>query len=134
MSAQHIVGGVALAVGGLQLLANLATLIRGPLRVRAELQAGALSERFADLLSVSWVYGGVANLCIAVLLIILSGPLREGNALAWRVATVVGLYYVIVGMATYLFGVRRHPGLLVFVLLGLALLVPLLAARAGHGR
>ena len=134
MSEQHTVGSVALAVGGLQLLANLATLIRGPLRIRAELQAGALSERFADLLSVSWVYGGVANLCIAALLIILSSPLREGSALAWRVATAIGLYYVVVGMATYLFGVRKHPGLLVFVLLGLVLLVPLWAARAGYGR
>jgi hypothetical protein len=34
--------------------------------MRAELAAGSLSERFADLPSVAWVYGAVANLCLSL--------------------------------------------------------------------
>jgi hypothetical protein len=129
MSAQDAAGGAALAVGALELLANLAILVRGPLRIRAELQAGSLSERFADLLSVAWVYGGVANLCVPALLLLMAKPLREGNLLAVRLTAVVGVYYVVVGLATYLLGLQRHAGLLVFVVFGLMLLIPLWAGR-----
>jgi hypothetical protein len=120
----------ALGVGGLQLVMNLLTLARGPRRIREELAQGALSERFADLLSVAWVYGGIANLCIPALLLLVAGPLRAQNPLAWRAALVIGSYYVLVGLGTYTFGIRRHAGLLVFLVFGLALLAPLWIARA----
>jgi hypothetical protein len=120
----------ALGVGGLQLVMNLLTLARGPRRIREELAQGALPERFADLLSVAWVYGGIANLCIPALLLLLAGPLRAQNPLAWRAALVIGGYYVLVGLGTYTFGIRRHAGLLVFLVFGLALLVALWIARA----
>ena len=120
----------ALGVGVLQLAMNLLTLVRGPRRIREELAAGALSERFADLLSVAWAYGGVANLCIPALLLLLARPLRAQNPLAWRAALVIGGYYVLVGLGTYTLGIRRHAGLLVFLVFGLALLVPLWVARA----
>lgn len=120
----------ALGVGGLQLAMNLLTLARGPQRIREELARGAVSERFADLLSVAWVYGGVANLCIPVLLLLLAGPLRAQNPLAWRAAVTIGGYYVLVGLGTYAVGIRRHTGLLVFCVFGLALLVPAWLARA----
>jgi hypothetical protein len=119
----------ALGVGGLQLVMNLLTLARGARRIREELAKGALSERFADLLSVAWVYGGVANFCIAALLLLLAGPLRAQNPLAWRAALVIGGYYVLVGLGTYAFGIRRHAGLLGFLVFGLALLIPLWVAR-----
>jgi len=120
----------ALGVGGVQLVMNLLTLARGPRGIREELAAGALSERFADLLSVAWAYGGVANLCIPALLLLVAGPLRAQNPLAWRAALVIGGYYVLVGLGTYTLGIRRHAGLLVFLVFGLALLVPLWVARA----
>ena len=120
----------ALGVGGLQLLMNLLSLVRGPRRIREELAQGALSERFADLLAVSWVYGGIANLCIPALLLLLAGPLRAQNPLAWRALLVIGGYYVTLGLATYALGIRRHPGLLVFLVFGLALLVPAWLTRA----
>jgi hypothetical protein len=120
----------ALAVGGVQLVMNLLSLARGPRRIREELAAGAVSERFADLLSTAWVYGGIANLCIPALLLLLAGPLRAQNPLAWRVALLIGGYYVVVGLGTYALGIRRHAGLLVFLVFGLALLIPAWAARA----
>jgi len=114
-------------VSGPELLLSLA---RGPSRVREELAKGAVSERFADLLSVAWVYGGIANLCIPALLLLLAGPLATKSPLAWRAALVIGGYYVLVGLGTWAFGIRRHTGLLVFVVFGLALLIPPWAARA----
>jgi hypothetical protein len=109
---------------------NLLTLARGPRRIREELAAGAVSERFADLLSTAWVYGGVANLCLTALLLMLAGPLRARSPLAWQAVTVIGGYYVVVGIATYALGIRRHAGLLVFLVFGLALLIPAWVARA----
>jgi hypothetical protein len=108
---------------------NPLTLARG-LGASARAAQGALSERVADLLSVAWVYGGIANLCIPALLLLLAVPLRAQNPLAWRAALVIGSYYVLVGLGTYMFGIRRHAGLLVFLVFGLALLVPLWIARA----
>jgi hypothetical protein len=84
----------------------------------------------ADLLSTAWVYGGIANLCIPALLLLLAGPLRAQNPLAWRVALLIGGYYLVVGLGTYALGIRRHAGLLVFLVFGLALLIPAWAARA----
>jgi hypothetical protein len=123
----------ALAVGSFQLLANVMILARGPWKIRAEHASGAVSERFADLLSLSWVYGGVANIFISILLILLAGPLKEGSLLAARVTACLGAYYVVVGLASYFLGLRRHRGLLVFVLLGLVLLVPLFLVRGQLG-
>ena len=120
----------ALGVGALQLVMNLLSLARGPRRIREELAAGAVSERFADLLSVAWVYGGIANLCIPALLLLLAAPLRAQNPLACRAALLVGGYYLLLGLGTYASGIRRHAGLLAFLVFGLALLVPLWAARA----
>ena len=58
------------------------------------------------------------------LLLLLAGPLLAKTPLAWRAALVIGGYYVLVGLGTWAFGIRRHAGLLVFVAFGLALLIP----------
>lgn len=134
MTGPDVVRLAALGVGGLQMLANAALLVRGPLRVRAELAAGALSERFADLLTVAWVYGTIANLCVSALLLVIATPLRQGNGVAWRVALVAAIYYMIVGVATFLLGVRRHGGLLALSVFGAALFIALWAARASYVR
>lgn len=117
------------AMGAFQLVANLAILARDPRRIRAEHANGEFPERFADLLSVSWIYGGASNLLVSLLLILMVRPLREGNPVAGTVVASIGSYYVLVGLATYSFGLRRHRGLLVFTLLGIALLGGLLPAR-----
>src|SRR5262245_5213491 len=69
----------AFVVGGFQILANLFTLLRGPIRIRQEFAAGAISERFADLLSISWVYGSAASLCLSFLLILLASEIGRAN-------------------------------------------------------
>lgn len=134
MTGPELARMAALGVGGFQVLANAAMLVRGPLRIRAELRAGAVTERFADLLSVAWVYGTVANICVAVVLLMIAAPLRDRDFLSWCIALLAGLYYVAVGSATFALGIRRHAGLLVFVLIGAALLIPLWSARASYVR
>jgi hypothetical protein len=115
--------------GGLQLLLNLLTLARGLPRIREETAAGALSERFGDLLSVAWSYSGVANLCVSALLVVVSRPASQGDPVARRVAWVIGLYYVVLGPVLYFTGLRRHAGLFVFSLLGLVVLAALRFGR-----
>ena len=116
--------------GGLQFLLNLLTLARGLPRIREETAAGALNERFGDLLSVAWSYSGLANLCLSALLVLVSGPAAQGDAMARRVAWAIGLYYLVLGPALYLTGLRRHGGLFVFSLLGLVVLAALRFGRA----
>jgi hypothetical protein len=115
--------------GGLQLLLNLLTLARGLPRIREETAAGALSERFGDLLSVAWSYSGVANLCVSALLVVVCRPASQGDPVARRVAWVIGLYYVVLGPVLYFTGLRRHAGLFVFSLLGLVVLAALRFGR-----
>ena len=62
--------------------------------------------------------GGLQLLANAALLV--RGPLREGNTVAWRVAVVAAIYYMGVGVATFL--------------LGAALFISLWSARASYPR
>lgn len=116
--------------GAVQLLANAMTLVSGLPKIRQEAAAGALSQRFADLLSVAWTYSGLANLCLSAMLVLVSGPAAQGDPGARRVAWGIGLYYVLLGPALYFVGLRRHPGLLFFSLLGLVVLAALRFGRA----
>jgi hypothetical protein len=115
--------------GGLQLVLNLLTLVRGLPRIREVTGAGEVSERFGDLLSVAWSYGGIANLCVSALLVLVSGPASQGDPVARRVAWAIGLYYLALGPLLYLTGLRRHAGLFVFSLLGLVVLAALRFGR-----
>jgi hypothetical protein len=125
-----LAGWLLAGTGLLQLLANALTLFRGLPRIHREAAAGAVNERFADLLSVAWSYSGLANLCLSALLVLVSAPAAHGDALARRVACGIGLYYVVLGPALYFAGLRRHAGLLVFSLLGLVVLGALGFARS----
>jgi hypothetical protein len=115
--------------GALQLAMNGLTLVTGLPKIRQETAAGAVSERFGDLLSVAWSYSGLANLCVSALLVLVSGPAAQGDAIARRVAWAIGLYYLVLGPALYLTGLRRHGGLFLFSLLGLVVLAALRFGR-----
>jgi hypothetical protein len=116
--------------GVLQLLMNVLTLASGLPKIRQETAAGAVNERFGDLLSVAWSYSGIAGLCVSALLVLVAGPAAQGDPVARRVAWAIGLYYVVLGPALYLTGLRRHAGLLVFCLFGLVVLAALRFGRA----
>jgi hypothetical protein len=111
----------ALAVGGFQVLANGALLVRGLSRIPAELLKESATPRLANLLRTSWVYGVLANLCVSGLLLLIASALGKSDPLAQRVALAIAVYYLVVGLATFSFAPGRQHGLLVFSLLGLAL-------------
>jgi hypothetical protein len=119
----------AFGIGGLQLLANGASCLRGISRLPDELAKEGATVHMADLLRTAWVYGTLGNLCISVVLLCIAGSLRTGEPLARQVATAIGAYYILVGVATYLFAASRHPALLLFAALGSSLLATLWLAR-----
>jgi len=116
---------VALGIGGFQILANSVLLFRGFTRLSGELAKEGATSRVADLLSTAWVYGVLGNLCVNVVLVAIASALGAGEPLARRLATAIGLYYLVVGLAMYRFAPGRHPGFLVFTALGLLLLAAL---------
>jgi len=119
----------ALAIGSFQLFANAVLLFRGFARLPQELAKEGATGRIADLLHTAWVYGMLGNLCLSVVLLLSSSALRAGDPLARHVATAIGVYYVAVGVTAYGFTPSRPVGLLVFSLLGLALLGALWLSR-----
>lgn len=119
----------ALAVGGFQLLANGASLYRGLARLPQELASEGATERTADLLRTAWVYGTLGNLCVSIVLLVVASGLRTGEPLARHVASTIGIYYLLLGAASYGFAQTRHPALLVFSVLGAALLGTLWLSR-----
>ena len=129
MTAPEMCRLTAIAIGGFQLLANMASLARGVTKLPQELIAEHASNRIADLLRVSWVYGTLGNLCVSALLLLASSGLRTGNPQAIQVAVAIGVYYLVLGPAAYVFGQTRHVGMLVFSVVGAVLLFSIWSAR-----
>ena len=121
MASPDVARYAALAVGGFQVLANGALLIRGLGRIPVELAKEAATARIENLLRVSWIYGVLANLCVSGLLLLIASALGRSDPLAQRVALAIAAYYLVVGVATFSFAPGRPHGLLVFSLLGLVL-------------
>jgi hypothetical protein len=116
---------VALAIGAFQVLANGVLLVRGLTRIPAVVAAEGATERISHLLRTGWIYGVLGNLCVSTLLLFLVFPLRGADPLPRQLATVVGVYYAVLGVAAFAFAPVRSPGLLVFSAMGLVLLATL---------
>lgn len=112
----------AYAVGGFQLLANVAVLGRGLAKIPETIAKEGASDRMADLFRVGWIYGVLPNLCLSVALLLLASPAGAGDPLARRLIALLGGYYVVLGPASYAFALQRHRGLLVYAALGATLL------------
>ena len=115
----------ALAIGGLQALANALLLVRGFTRLPEELAREQASARTSDLLRIAWTYGMLGNLCLSLVLVWTAYAGPPGDPGTRRIAGIVGVYYLAVGVATYAFGVQRHAGLLVYLVFGAVLLAAL---------
>ena len=129
MASPDVARYAALAVGGFQVLANGALLVRGLSRIPAAIVKESATPRLANLLRTSWVYGVLANLCVSGLLLLIASALGRPDPLAQRVALAIAVYYLVVGVATFSFAPGRQHGLLVFSLLGLVLGAAVLLSR-----
>jgi hypothetical protein len=129
MTSADVSGYTALAIGAFQVLANGVSLFRGVTRLPRELATEGATTRIADLLRAAWVYGTLGNLCVSIVLLLVASGLRTREPLARHIAIAIGIYYLILGGAIYSFAQTRHPGLLVFSLMGVALLVTLWFSR-----
>jgi hypothetical protein len=129
MSSPEIGRCTAFAIGGFQLIANLVLLFRGLARLPQELAKEGATARIADLIRTTWVYGMFGNLCVSVVLLLVAPGLNTAEPVARQVAGVIGIYYVLVGFAIYWFAQARHAGMLLFSLLGFALLATLWFSR-----
>jgi len=115
-------------VASLLIILNLLHLTLGFTRLQRALAEQPIPARFADPLRTAWLYIGSVTLLLGILLLWLLPDLSAGSAGAWKAAVGLGVTLIVVGIASH-FATGRHPGLLFFCVLGLALLVPLLLAR-----
>lgn len=122
MTTSELARYAALGIGSFQLVANSVLLFRGFARLPAEITGQGATARIGDLLRTAWVYGMLGNLCTSLILLLIASGLRAGEPVARQVASVIGGYYLVLGVAAYLFGESRHAGLLVFSAFGLLLL------------
>jgi hypothetical protein len=130
MASPELARYAALVVGGFQVLANGALLVRGLKRIPAAILKESASPRIANVLRTSWIYGVLANLCVSGLLLLIASALAKGDPVAQRVALAIAAYYLVAGVATFSFAPGRQHGLLVFSLLGAVLGAAVLLSKS----
>ena len=113
------------AVGALLVLLNAMHVTVGFARLRRALAAEPIQPRFDEALRTAWLYLGMLGLAVGALLLWIAPDAAAGDRVAWRVGVAIGAALVATGIGAFL-ATRRHPGLLVLSVFGLALLIPLL--------
>ena len=115
-----VVGGLLCAVGVLHDIVNIPSLTRAIAR-------GEIAERMGPQLVSNVAFGGLALSLLGVLLVVIAPDFRKGKHTAWRIGMVIGLFFVLSGVAAYLWLPRES--VLIFSALGGALCGPLLVWR-----
>ncbi len=110
-------------IAALIALLHLLHLAYGVPRLRVRLAAGEVSRSLADPFLMAWVYVGLTGLGLAVVLFAVAKDAASGNRTAQNVVGVVALILVAFAVVAYTLA-PQHVGLLVFALLGVALLIP----------
>lgn len=119
-------------IAALLALLHLLHLAYGVPRLRMRIAVGGeVSRGLADPFLMAWLYVGVAGLGLAVVLFAVSKDAASGNRTAQRVVLVVALTLVAFAVGAYALA-PRHLGLLVFALLGVALIVPVAQRSEGQ--
>ena len=113
-------GAILSGVGILHDLVNLPSLTRAVAR-------GLIAERLGPELIANVAFGGMALSLCGLLLILVAPDLDRGNRSAWRVGLAIGLFFVIDGVAAYVW--LPIAGVLIFSVFGAAICAPLVAWR-----
>ena len=116
-----VVGGILCGIGILHAVVN----IRWLLRVAAR---GDVAERLVPQLAVNIAFAGIAIALPGCLMMLVAPDLARGKRLAARLAFASGLYFVVAGIAGYMW--QPIPSVLVFSVLGVLMCGPLLVWRS----
>jgi hypothetical protein len=122
--ARHAAVFVGCAVCGIGVLHDVVN-IRWLLRAASR---GQVAERLVPQLVANIAFAGVAIALPGVILLLVAPELGRGSRLAARLAVSSGLFFVIGGVAGYLW--RPIPSVLLFTVLGALVCLPLLAWRS----
>jgi len=115
-----VTGAVLCGVGILHDLVNLPSFTRAVAR-------GLIAERLGPELIANVAFGGMAMSLCGLLLVLVAPDLDRGNRAAWRVGLTIGLFYVVDGVAAYLW--LPIAGALIFSVFGAAVCAPLVVWR-----
>jgi len=89
---------------------------------------GEIAARLGSSVLVNAVFSGVMLSVLGLLVLLVLPGLRAGSRQARRVATAIGTFIAILGVAGYLW-VPTRPGVLIFLVFGVLLVAPLLIWR-----
>jgi hypothetical protein len=115
-----LAGALLCGVGLLHDLVNLPSLSRAVAR-------GLIAERLGPQLIANVAFGGMALSLCGLFLILMSPDLGEGKHAAWRLSLLIGLFFVVHGVAAYAW--LPKAGVLGFSALGAIVCAPLVLWR-----
>lgn len=115
-----VVGGLLCVVGVLHDIVNIPYLSRA-------LARGEIAERMGPQLVANVAFGGLALTLLGALLLLIAPDIAKGKHMAWRIGIMIGLFFVLSGVAAYLWLPRGR--VLIFSALGGLLCGPLLIWR-----
>jgi len=95
---------------------------------RRALVRGEIAARLGDSVLVNAAFSGAALSVLGLLVLLVLPGLRVGNRQASRVATAIGIFVGVLGVAGYL-QVPTRPSVLIFLFFGALLAAPLLIWR-----
>jgi hypothetical protein len=95
---------------------------------RRALARGEIAARLGDSVLVNAAFSGAAMSMLGLLVLLVLPGLRTGSRQASRVATAIGIFLSVLGVAGYL-RVPTRPAVLIFLFFGALLAAPLLIWR-----
>jgi hypothetical protein len=95
---------------------------------RRALARGEIAARLGDPVLIHAVFAGLAMSMLGLLVLLVLPGLRAGSRLASRVATAIGIFVGVLGVAGYV-RVPTRPSVLIFLFFGALLAAPLLIWR-----
>lgn len=126
MTRKRVSEYLVLAAGILIFLGGLAHSFVGWPALSEALAREGVDPSTAGAVGIGWNFGGTAMDAFGLLVVLSFFELRRGSRAAWRLALVIGLFYLVFGLAA--FAIRfPNPHFLFFVALGALLSGALLA-------
>ena len=95
---------------------------------RRALARGEIAARLGDSVLVNAAFSGAAMSVLGLLVLLVLPGLRAGSRQAGRVATAIGIFVGVLGVAGYL-QVPTRPSVLIFLFFGALLAAPILIWR-----